>query len=480
MSHKSKVISHKSTRVFLTTYDLRVTTLLIILTSFSFFTYGQRYELNKKDTSEVKWVEGKKFYILKVDKKETMYSLSKRFNVTQDELVKYNPDLKYGLRAKMEIQIPATRGIATAIKPVVEEPVIAKNSYNISLFLPLTLWKNFLPEYSGTDSAPANIVPESVPQLEFYEGALKAAEELASKDFKIKLQVFDTGNDTARVSIHLRDPFVKQSDYIVVSGNNPLLLKQVNQFAELNKVKLLTYALNAADVVSNNANAFAFIPSSNLQCNEAARLVAAKYKTANPLIIRGSMAREIERATAYSAGWNAVADVKTKTIDFNKEGIQTVYASLSHTKPNIVFVPSSNEEFVSSITRQLADTVSTYQITLIGIPTWQYFETVDASMLEKLNTHIFTSSAVLLNSSRARIFTDKFTEDYQKAPSDAAFEGYDAISFIRHLHDLKKMETPLHFKGLFSDYEFIKNGSAYENHHVNMLRYSNFELVEAK
>jgi len=42
------------------------------LTSFCF---AQRYELNKKDTSEVHWINGKKFYEIKVEKGETEYSI---------------------------------------------------------------------------------------------------------------------------------------------------------------------------------------------------------------------------------------------------------------------------------------------------------------------------------------------------------------------------------------------------------------------
>src|SRR6185503_4713315 len=68
---------------------------------------AQRVELNKKDTAEVVWMTGKKFYSYKVEKGETLFSISKRFKVSQDELHKNNPELKNGLKVKMLLLIPA-------------------------------------------------------------------------------------------------------------------------------------------------------------------------------------------------------------------------------------------------------------------------------------------------------------------------------------------------------------------------------------
>jgi LysM repeat protein len=70
---------------------------------------AQRYELNKKDTAQVQWIKGNKFYVYKVEKGETIYSITKRFNVTEDELKKNNPDLKDGLKNKMQLLIPASK-----------------------------------------------------------------------------------------------------------------------------------------------------------------------------------------------------------------------------------------------------------------------------------------------------------------------------------------------------------------------------------
>src|SRR5258708_7556584 len=92
--------------------------LLIFNIQYSIFNlaFSQDYTLSKKDTSEVKWMNGRKFYEIKAAKSETLYSISKQFNITQDEIIQFNPDLKYGLKNKMVLMIPSKSMIHIAEK----------------------------------------------------------------------------------------------------------------------------------------------------------------------------------------------------------------------------------------------------------------------------------------------------------------------------------------------------------------------------
>src|SRR5438046_2851966 len=83
--------------------------LLLITCCWMASSCAQRTELSKKDTSEVQWIKGSKYYVYKVEKGETIYSITKRFNVTEEDLLKNNPDLKAGLKNKMQLLIPAVK-----------------------------------------------------------------------------------------------------------------------------------------------------------------------------------------------------------------------------------------------------------------------------------------------------------------------------------------------------------------------------------
>ena len=70
------------------------------------FTFGQT--LTKKDTSDVRFLNSRKFFIYKVEKGETLFSISQKFNVPQEEITQFNKDLsQQGLKAKTKLWIPA-------------------------------------------------------------------------------------------------------------------------------------------------------------------------------------------------------------------------------------------------------------------------------------------------------------------------------------------------------------------------------------
>ena len=57
-------------------------------------------------SNNIQTINGKKYYKHKVEKKQTLYSISKLYNVALEDIYKLNPELKAGLKADQEIIIP--------------------------------------------------------------------------------------------------------------------------------------------------------------------------------------------------------------------------------------------------------------------------------------------------------------------------------------------------------------------------------------
>src|ERR1051325_5832347 len=81
--------------------------LIIHSTLFNFHSVAQDNAITKKDTSEIRFINARKFFIYKVDKGETLYSISKKFFFPEEEITKSTPELKDGLKEKMKLCIPA-------------------------------------------------------------------------------------------------------------------------------------------------------------------------------------------------------------------------------------------------------------------------------------------------------------------------------------------------------------------------------------
>ncbi|MDO5569960.1 MAG: LysM peptidoglycan-binding domain-containing protein [Bacteroidales bacterium] len=83
--------------------------ILFFSISFSLFSQQKSYPTTK--------VDGKEFYIYNVGAREGFYSLTRQFNVSQQEIEKYNPETKAGLKDGQRILIPVNpETIATETK----------------------------------------------------------------------------------------------------------------------------------------------------------------------------------------------------------------------------------------------------------------------------------------------------------------------------------------------------------------------------
>ena len=445
---------------------------------------GQGYVLEKKDTSDIRFINKAKFYLYKVEKGETIYSITKKFSVTEEALLQFNPELKDGLKNKMKLWVPAT-GLAGAMPtaPVTAEPAKPKDvPLEWVLLLPLHIDKQSISGELLTDSLVLSegLNRETMASLEFYEGVLYALQQGQGKR-KVNLSVYDTQEDTTVTGRLLRQPSLRSADVVFVSASIPVL-KQVNQFSRLNAIPVISVSMTSADVFKDNPHAVALLPSSLMQCRRMGQAAAALNKGAQCMIVRSSNPKEAERGKAFLSGWkadSAQTTVKELTLDKNFPSVED---SLSSKVPNVIFVPSSNEDFVSSLLVVLDQVTADKKFSLIGIPTWQYFETLNPGQLEKMNTYLFAISSIDYEAGASLEFRKYCRETYGNEPSDQSYQGCDMVHLLQRafsedgslIDNLRKKE----FEGLFTTYHFVPAGTYTENDFIYVLKYTDYHLVK--
>jgi LysM repeat protein/ABC-type branched-subunit amino acid transport system substrate-binding protein len=98
--------------------------LILLLFAFTFVPQGCRaqYAPVKVDISaEITTIDGVVYYVHTVEKRQTLYSISRAYNVTPDILIKDNPDLRQGLKEGNKILI---RRVTDYTSPVQEAPPV--------------------------------------------------------------------------------------------------------------------------------------------------------------------------------------------------------------------------------------------------------------------------------------------------------------------------------------------------------------------
>src|SRR5689334_3944580 len=222
----------------------------VLLFSFSIFhfsSFAQDYTLSSGDTSEVRFLNQRKFFIYKVDKGETLYSISKKFNIPQEEITEFNSELKDGLKVRMKLWIPATSYQRKEVKEErKKEEIPADVKYKIALFINFSLEKNISSDPSLVDSSVVSesLSQETVSNLEFYEGVIEAVDSLERQKLKVNLHVYDTEGDSLKTAELLRKAELKEVN-LIISNGSATVTKLINQFSKHNHVKFATTIMNA-------------------------------------------------------------------------------------------------------------------------------------------------------------------------------------------------------------------------------------------
>ena len=82
--------------------------LFLLITSYSFA---------QPETAEVEWKDGKKYYIHFVQTGNTLYGLTKLYDVTADQITENNPLVLNGLKEGQKLLIPANKEAKVSVKP---------------------------------------------------------------------------------------------------------------------------------------------------------------------------------------------------------------------------------------------------------------------------------------------------------------------------------------------------------------------------
>ena len=458
----------------------------------------------------------------RVEQKETLYSISRKYDVSIRQIRRANNNLPEGLKYGMVIRIPGTESIAEPPEPVSVpadklETAMAKDSVslvegpefdpvlcdttgyrwrrtevNVAMFLPLYLDQN--DERSYIDSSrlnpqgrkiyktierdPAWIFPRSYSYLEFYEGAMLAVDYWAKNGLGINLHVYDTERDSIKVQGIIENNGLENTDLIVgpVFTSFPSNFQTVAEYARTRQIPVVSPLSTNSEVLRFNPYVFQVQPSSNVEFAAAARFLA-DYPRANLILVHEGdslMNQSIDffkNNLFYRLSFNDFPeDVVFKEVVYERlhpalDTLNPIAHAMSDALPNKVVVLSSNEAFVSRVTSNMFNLLKEYQITVFGFSSWQRFENIELDHLFGLEVHLFTVNHIDYSQKQVKDFLAGYRKRYRTEPSphSYAWDGYDILYYF--LGSMRKYGKdcypclPFHRTSLLhTGFDFKRNG----------------------
>ena len=212
--------------------------------------------------------------LYKVKKKDTIYGIAKKYNITIDQLISANPDMQkpdYTLHKGDQLVIPAP--VTTTPQPVQSTqqpatPAVKKSSsaVRIGVMLPLH-----------------NVDGDGQRMVEYYRGILMACDSLKAQGISTDVKAWNVPID-ANVQQTFADNNAKDCDIIF----GPLYTKQVKSmgdFCRRNNIKLvIPFSISGNDVASND-HIMQVYQSPQLQNELAVNAFVERFKGCHAVIV---------------------------------------------------------------------------------------------------------------------------------------------------------------------------------------------------
>lgn len=494
--------------------------------------------VNKSVEDTIKLEE--EFIYHKVEPKETIYSLTRFYDIDEDLLLEHNPYLSEGLKVGQILKIP------NVLEDIEEASVLLKTEetgedtalykqrkwlaysdsiqwsdcrkirkpqtepYQVAVLLPLYLEKNdeefYIDSTEFDDHGnriyeriyydPFHVYPKSVPFVEFYEGFLLAVDSLKEQSLSVNLHVYDTENDTARIKEILSFPELTGMDLIVGPVYNHEI-KIVSEFSAQHQIKMVSPFTDNLMLVDENPYLFQVNPSYTSQIDEFARYVSGFGDKNIVLVHNGdSLAYSNVQMVKDKIFNNLSLDTMVNNIQFKevvfRDSIFVLEHALNDEIENVFIIPSNEEAFVTNVVTKL-NTLKAFgnQIKVVGLSRWQRFRNIDPEYFFNLELCIASPFFVDYHHKDVKEFVLKYRETYHTEPDQMAIHAYDiGLYFLSALKDYGKnfdqciynYRTDL----LQADYKFVKwyKDSGFENTHVDIIQYYNgyniFRINEMK
>lgn len=406
------------------------------------------YQFNNTEQNNTTDRDTAKFIYHKVAEKETLYYLSKQYNVPIDRILQYNPEVKQeGLKKGNTIKIPkpfkanitldhplpsvdslsskydSLALMMDTIFSIYQTNDFIKQDVKILLNIPFSKNDFHIPNDYDFDDV---FNYEVFPYLEFYEGLLLAIDTLRTKGINIHLNVVDS-DDSLVVKTYFDQGF--KPDLFIGKTKSKVFnfvyqwrnedLNFIEPFFTKSQINSNRYF----NVLPTRETEFTSLKSFLLSLDTANLIIPySQYKPDKEL--EDSIYNEI-----YNSEIIKEKNYQIKNVDYTSGNPKSIENLLSVGRKNYILFLSSNEPEVNKFLSKVRLLTKDYDISVIGLPIWRKFN-LDDSHLHRLKTYLVTPNYIDYNSDTIRNFISKFQTYYKTLPSKYAFWGYDVAWYF--------------------------------------------------
>lgn len=448
-----------------------------------------------------------------VEKGETIYGITNRYGITEEQLFEYNPSVaQNGLKqgtiltlpdeddnttaeaAQDTVELQPVKNAAqtepddavantdvipeapsysrydrTAVSPdvavqpavvtmVEEEDMPAEateeiDSLRIAIMLPFML----------DDENPSK---QAQLYTEFYRGFLMAADSLRNQGLPLHISAHDTYGSGDSLSLILQNDNVRKAD-VIIAPDDEAQLDELARFGAENHINVMNiFAVRNSAYTTNDAVLQANIPSAMMYSRAVGELLTA-FADYEPVFLIPDDGKADKMEFVNTMRDALTADGKS-FVNITYEGMLDA-KELSPLEPSkrYVFIPASGSQVefnkIIPALKQYKEKLDDYSfVQLFGYPEWITFRKESVDNMHFMNATIYSRFYNNAESDRSRDFNTLYHQWFGTKPMNAipvqGILGFDSgMYIIRALNDNVRHDADfeLRYDGIQNDYHFI-------------------------
>ncbi|NDV66003.1 LysM peptidoglycan-binding domain-containing protein [Bacteroides sp. 224] len=325
----------------------------------------------------------------KVKRKETIFSVSREYGITEQELKDANPELNKGMKKGQLLCIPYPQNKEEKQQQVITPPTdkeLFKNTKEAAEKIQTIKAAVILPFLSGSKSDASKMV-------EYYEGFLLAVDSLKRQKVSMDIYTYNSGDENSSIAPILAKEELKNMD-VIFGPLHQQHIKPLAEFADANNIRLVIPFSSKDNEVFQNPNIFQINTPQSYLYSEVYDHFTKQFPNSN-VIILGGLAEEKDKVE-FIAGLETELKKKNilvQTVNGNISSA-TLKSFLQTDKVNI-FIPTSGSDLaLIKLIPQLKLLIREnpgHKIHLFGYPEWQVYTKDHLESFFELDTYFYSS-----------------------------------------------------------------------------------------
>ncbi len=428
------------------------------------------------------------YYYHTIQPKETLYSVSKKYQMKGADIIQANPGLSI-----QTFTIGKTIRIPTNI---VTSPMEGENENSLKRETEALLNKSA----RGTDIRTVKVallLPFGLKEgtnsnnatdnrfVEYYEGFLMALEELKKSGISVELQVFDIGTGNDEIPEILKKQSMKNIN-LIIGG---LTEKQIRTIASFAREKNIPYVIpftSKSDEPLNNPQVFQINTPQSYLYSKASAAFCKEYKGSNVIFYLSDPDNEkMEFVKTLQADLTQNGG-SFKTISSQDFSIQEIQKLLNPEELNIIIPSDDSSETLKKMLPSLNainKLCPECKLSLFGYPGWQVYCNDYMEDYFKLQAGFYTIFYADPTSESLKSFYSNFNKWYSRELINTypkfGILGYDTgMFFIKGLHAygtaFDENVNNVKYKGIQIDFKFerVNNWGGFINTNIYLVSFN--------